>query len=317
MHRAAVFALSASTVLVAGAAQAQQICCTAQQPPPQICCVAAPPPQAAGLRGYADPQYASAPYGTSQYGGPAPAYAQPTYAPRPPGTGLRGYVGVEYGKARLDPGTPSERVETWTAEGAVVGQVGQFGVQGDAKIASYNTLNSSGGSGTAWSPTLHVYTRNAYGLIGGWTGWSHTKGADLFGLGLEGQANLAGATIYGSAGYGHVNSTLDQNLWTARLEGRYFITENFGINVNGGLVRASASGAHTTVRTVGVGAEYQPGVLPFSIQGSYSHADASGSSAESDTIRLGLRWNFDGGSLAERDRLGPSLSNVTDLFQSN
>ena len=316
MHRAAFTALFASTALVAGAAQAQQICCVAQPPQQQICCVAAPA-QGAGLRGYADPNYAPPPYSTSQYGGPQPAYAAPQYQPRPADSGLRGYVGVEYGKARLDPGTPSPRIETWTGEAAVSGQMRGFGVQGDIKVASYNTLGSSNDAGTAWSPTLHVYQRNSYGLIGGWAGWSHTKGADLFGLGLEGQANMGSATIYGSAGYGHVNSTLDQNLWTGRLEGRYFITENFFLNVNGGLVRASASGAHTTVRSVGFGAEYQPGVLPFSIQGGYTHADASSSTAESDTIRVGLRWNFDGGTLAERDRVGPSLSNITDTFQSN
>jgi hypothetical protein len=315
MSRAVLFALTASAALVAGAAQAQQICCVAQPAPQTVCC-AGPPAQAAGLRGY-DPAYAPQTYGTSQYGGPAPAYAEPRYAPRPTGSGLRGYVGVEYGKSRLDPGTPSPRIETWTGEGAVVGDFRGMGVQGDIKIASYNTQGSSGGSGTTWSPTLHVYQRNAYGLIGGWAGWSHTKGADLFGLGLEGQATMGSATIYGSAGYGHVNSTLDQSLWTGRLEGRYFVTENFSLNVNGGLVRASASGAHTTVRTVGFGAEYQPSVLPFSIQGGYSHADASGSSAESNTVRVGLRWNFDGSSLAERDRVGPSLANVTDLFQSN
>ena len=75
--------------------------------------------------------------------------------------------------------------------------------------------------------------------------------------------------------------------------------------------------ARSTVRTAGLGFEYQPSAVPFSIQGSYAHADASNSSAESDTVRLGLRWNFDGGSLIERDRTGATLNNVTDLFLSN
>ncbi|HTK33912.1 MAG TPA: hypothetical protein VL358_01325 [Caulobacteraceae bacterium] len=332
MNRAFFFALSTSTALAAGAAQAQQICCVAQPPPPpppQVCCVGAPA-QPAGLRGYADPQYAPPPYSTAQYGGPPPpyatspyggpppAYAQPQYAPRPAGSGpgLRGYVGVEYGKSRLDPGTPSPRTETWTGEAAASGQLGGIGIQGDIKVANYNTLGSDAG-GTSWSPTLHAYQRNAYGLIGGWAGWSHTDGADLFGLGLEGQAYMGGATIYGSVGYGHVDSSADQNLWTARLEGRYFVTENFSLNVNGGLVRAGVPGARETVRTIGFGGEYQPSVLPFSIQGGYSHADASGSSAESNTFRVGLRWNFDGSTLVERDHSGPSLVNITDQFQSN
>jgi hypothetical protein len=322
MHRAVVFALFASSALIAGAAQAQQ-----------VCCVAPPPPD--GLRGpqaYGPPPYGQAPYGQPQYAPPQYAqpqygpqqndqrqYAPPEYDPRPASaaSGLRGYVGVEYGKSRLNSDTPSPRVETWTGEGAVSGAVGGFGVQGDLKVANYNTLDSSDDEGTVWSPTLHVYQRNAYGLIGGWTGWSHTQGADLFGIGVEGQAYMGGATLYGSAGYGHVGSGQDRSLWTARLEGRYFVTENLALNLHGGWVWNDAGGANSTVRTIGVGAEYQPSVVPFSIQAGYSHADASQSTAENDTIRLGLRWNFGGGTLAERDRLGPSLDNISDLVQSN
>jgi hypothetical protein len=247
-------------------------------------------------------------------------YAEPNYPDRPAPPLLRGHVGVEYAKTRLNPGTPSPRVETWTGEGAVVGQVRNFGVQGDIKVASFNGPGTAG-DGTATSPTLHVFKRNPYGLIGGWAGWSHSEGADLLGIGAEGQAYMSGATIYGSIGYGHVNDVTDQNLWAARVEGRYFLTENFMLGATVGLVRASAdtgtTTAHSTVRTVGIGAEYQPGQLPFSINAAYAHADASNSSAESDTIRIGMRWNFDGGSLAERDRLGATLNNVTDLFLSN
>ena len=325
MDRAAFFALIATSSLVAGAAQAQQICCVAQPPPQQVCCVSAQAQAQAqaGLRGYADPAYAQPQAGYAQpaYAQPQPAYgsqyAPPQYASRPPpADGLRGFVGVEYGKARLEPGTPSPRVETWTGEAAVSGEMRGLGVQGDIKVASYNTLGSNN-DGTITSPTVHVYQRTAYGLIGGWAGWSHSNGANLYGIGAEGQAYLGSATLYGSLGYGHTNATIDQNLWAARLQGRYFLMENFALDAQAGFVRASASGAHTTVRTVGFGAEYQPDILPFSILANYDHADASGSSAASDTIRLGLRWNFDGGTLQERDRLGPTLSNVTDQFESN
>lgn len=313
--RRALFALFASSAFVAGAAQAQQVCCVAPQPQ------YAPAPQ------YAQPQYYPAP--APQYA-PAPApradglrgYAEPQYPDRPPASALRGYVGVEYSKARLNPGTPSPRVETWTGEAAVTGQMRGFGVQGDIKVADYDSSSSgSNSSGTVVSPTLHVFQRNPYGLVGGWAGWSHSGGADLWGLGAEGQAYMSGATLYGSVGYGHVNDTVDQNLWAARLEGRYYATENFALNAQVGLVRASArsgtTSAHSTVRTVGFGMEYQPGSVPFSITAGYAHADASNSSAESDTIRVGLRWNFDGGSLVERDRTGATLNNVTDLFLSN
>jgi hypothetical protein len=286
MNRAGLIALAGAASLAAGAAQAQQICCTPQYAPPQY------QPRPDGLRGY----------------------AQPEYPDRPSSNGLRGYVGVEYGKARENPGSPSPRTETWTGEAAVSGQLGRLGVQGDIKVADFdNTAND----GTSVAPTAHVFTRNPYGLIGGWAGWAHSGGADLLGIGAEGQAYLSGATLYGAVGYGHVDDVTNQNLWTAQVEGRYFVTENFRISANAGLVRSKAAGAKSTVRTVGFGAEFQPGNLPFSVQGSYMHADASNSSAEADILRIGMRWNFDGGSLAERDRLGPSLNNVTDLFQMN
>ncbi len=111
MYRTAVFALLASGVLAAGAARAQ----APAQPP--ICCVPGSP-RPDGLRGYADPQYAPPQYG------PRPDYDDPAYDPRPNSLGLRGYVGVEYGKSRVEPGTPAARFETWTGEGAVSGQMG-------------------------------------------------------------------------------------------------------------------------------------------------------------------------------------------------
>jgi len=307
MRRAALIALLAPSALVAGAAQAQQVCC--QAPPP------------AGLRGYAQPQYAppaqgqyaqQPQYAQPQYG--QPQYAPPQYPPRPTPSGLRGYVGVEYGRSNVNPDTPSPRVETWTGEAAVAGQMGGFGVQGDLKVAD---RDGSANDGTSWSPTLHVYKRNPYGLIGGWVGYAGTDGDDLFGVGVEGQAYMNSATIYGSVGYGKVDGATDEKLWTARFEGRYSATENLRLDVKGALVRGGPTGARETVRSIGLGGEYQPGALPFSIQGSYIHADASNSSAESDTFRIGLRWNFDGGTLAERDRLGASLVNVTDQFMRN
>ena len=308
MRRAVLIALSAPCLLLAGTAQAQQICCAPTQPS-----MGQPP---TGMRGYAQPQYAPPAYPQqAQYAPPQyapPQYAPPQYPPRPAPSGLRGYVGVEYGSAKLNPDDPSPKIETWTGEGAVAGQIGGFGVQGDLKVA-----DRSGAGATSWSPTLHIYKRNPYGLIGGWVGYSGSEGDDLFGLGVEGQAYMNSATIYGSVGYGKVDGVVDQSLWAARLEGRYFVTEDLRLDLKGALVRGGPSGARQTVRSIGVGAEYQPGALPFSIQGSYIHADASNSSAESDTIRIGLRWNFDGGTLAERDRLGASLVNVADQFMTN
>lgn len=237
-------------------------------------------------------------------------------APEPGfGSGLRGYVGVEYSKARINPGTPSPRIETWTGEGAVASPFMRgLGVQADIKAARY-----SGPFGDAWvtSPTLHLFQRNTYGAVGGFVGVSNEDGTTLFGGGLEAQANMRAATLYGTLGFGHVNDVVDSNLFAARLEGRYFLSENLRLDASVGYLRQTAAGAKSEAVVSAVGAEYQLGGFPASIHVGYRHADARNSIVESDTLRVGLRWSLNGETLAERDRLGPSFANITDQFLSN
>lgn len=84
-----------------------------------------------------------------------------------------------------------------------------------------------------------------------------------------------------------------------------------------GYLRQSAGGTSSKAVVSGVGAEYQFGTFPASITVGYRHADAKNSNIESDTLRVGVRWSFNGDTLAERDRLGPSMGNITDIFMSN
>ena len=280
MKRLAVLAILASGAGVTGAvgaAEAQTICCVDPN-----------------MRGY--------------QGGPPP--------PSEPYAGLRGYVGVEYSEARLNPGTPSPRVEVWTAEGAVATDFQGFGVQADIKAAK---INGAGTAGDDWitSPTLHIYRRNAYGALGGFAGFSNGDGGNLYAAGIEGQANMTGATLYGALGFGRINDTVDSDLFAARLEGRYFLTENMRLDANVGYVRQTAGTARSEAMVYGLGAEYQFGAFPAAVQVGYRHAETEGSTIESDTLRVGLRWAFNGATLAERDRAGPSLGNISDIFRSN
>jgi len=272
----AVFASGAGLVAAAPPAHAQQVCCVDPN-----------------LRGYQ----------------PAPPASEGV------GSGLLGYVGAEYSKARLDPCTPSPRIETWTGEAAVSSPFMRgLGIQADIKAAHYN-----GPFGDDWitSPTLHLYQRNTYGSLGGFMGVSNTGDTTLYGAGIEGQVNMASATLYGTLGFGRLNDTVDSNLFAGRVEGRYFLTENLRVDASIGYLRQSAAGASSKAIVTALGAEYQFGAFPGSINIGYRHADAQSSNVESDTLRVGMRWSFNGGSLAERDRLGPSLGNITDIFMSN
>jgi hypothetical protein len=272
----AVFAAGAGLVATAEPAQAQQVCC-------------ADP----GLRGYQP--------------GPPP--------PERFGSGLRGYVGAEYSKARLNPGTPSPRVETWTGEAAVSSPFMRgLGIQADIKAAKY-----TGPFGDDWitSPTLHLFTRNPYGALGGFVGFSNGDGGNLYGAGIEGQANLTGATLYGSLGFGRINDTVDSDLLAARIGGRYFLTENMRLDANVGYLRQTTGAAKSEAMVYGLGAEYQFGTFPASVHVGYRHADAKDSNIEADTLRVGVRWSFNGQTLVQRDRGGPSFNNISDIFLSN
>jgi len=270
----AVFASAGGLAFGTGSAQAQTVCCVDP-----------------GMRGYFP-------------------------APPPPGagSGLRGYVGVEYSKARLTPGTPSPRIETWTGEGAIAMPLGGFGLQADVKAARY-----SGPFGDDWvtSPTLHLYRRNPYGALGGFIGVSNSGGATLYGGGIEGQANMSGATLYGTLGFGRINDTVDSDIFAARVEGRYFLTENLRVDSSLGYIRQSANNVRSEGTVAAVGAEYQFGAFPASVHVGYQRASARDSNAASDTLRVGVRWAFNGETLAQRDRYGPSFGNVTDIFMGN
>ena len=241
--------------------------------------------------------------------------AAPPPEPEPYG-GLRGYIGVEYAKSRLNPGTPSPRVEAWTAEGAVVTDFRGLGVQADIKAAK---INGTGTTGDDWvtSPTLHIFKRNPYGALGAFAGFSNGDGGNLYAAGIEGQANMTGATLYGTLGFGRINDTVDSDLLAARLGGRYFLTENLRLDAAAGYVRQTAGAAKSEAMVYDIGAEYQFGAFPASVQFGYRHAEARGSAIEADTLRVGLRWSFNGDTLAQRDRAGPSFSNVSDIFLSN
>lgn len=304
----AVLASGAAFTAQPGEANAQPVCCA---DPAMRGYMPAPPPPA-----YQPPPPAYAQGGYPQGGYPQGGYipAGPPPGREPVGSGLRGYVGVEYSEARLDPGSPSPRVDSWTGEAAVALPLGSLGLQADIKASNF-----SGPDGDDWiiSPTAHLYGRSPLGLVGAFAGVSNTAGATLYGGGLEGQANLSNATLYGSVGFGRLNDGVDANVTAARIEGRYFITDNLRVDASIGYLRQSAGADRSEAIVSGIGAEYQLGVVPASIHVGYQHSNVRNSPIESDTLRVGVRWAFNGQSLIERDRYGPSLANISDIFMGN
>jgi hypothetical protein len=226
--------------------------------------------------------------------------------------GLRGYIGVEYGNTRLYDSAGRSTAQSWGGEAAFdLPLRGSIGAQFDIKATRYDYP-----AGNQWvgTPTLHLFARNPYGRVGGFVGYSKAGDADVWGAGVEAEAYFTGASIYGALGYAKVNELSDTRLWSGRVEGRMFLTENFRLSANAGYVDADSRNSSDHGYTVGLGGEYRLANMPVSINAGYQHGKLSRSGVKADAFRIGLRWSLSNETLAERDQTGASLSNALDLF---
>ena len=301
MKRLVILAALASSAGVFGAvdsAQAQAVCCVPamrgyQQPPPPP--MYQPPPP------------------------PPPAYGPPPVA-RYPSRGLRGYVGVEYSKTEPmgDTAAATPDVDAWSAEAAFSTPVGGFAdLQGDIKASRYE--GPAGGETWVTSPTLHLFHRDAGAAWGAFIGMSDTDAGTLYGGGIEGQAYLSSATLYGSLGFGNLDdAAVDYDVFAARLATRYFISENFRLDGSVGYYRQTGGlTPNAEAIATGIGAEYQFAGIPASVRIGYERFNPEGAAPTNETFRIGMRWALTGDTLAERDRLGPTMDNISDLFMRN
>lgn len=218
-----------------------------------------------------------------------------------------GHIGANYGRTDLDVAGLNADVDTWQVEGAVRFDAGKLGAQIDGAITNYD------GDDTSFATTGHVNTKVGNGLIGAFAGVETSDDITVWGLGVEGQANLSAATsLYGQAGYGNVDELFDADIWAVRGEVRHFVTDN---------LRLTGSVGYATIDTVanidtwnaGVEAEYQFADTPFSVVAGYDHFDSDDARSNADTFRVGFRYTF-GGTLKDRDQSGASLGSASKLF---
>lgn len=237
-----------------------------------------------------------------------PAAAQTPVTP----DGLRGYVGADWGKTWIEDSAGKADAESLGLEAAVaIPLKGRLGAQVDVKGARYDF---AGGHRTVASPTLHLYGRNQYGLVGGFAGYSKAGDADAWGAGVEAERFFTGGSLYGSLGYAKISDLSDTRLLSGRAEARVFVTENLRLSGSAGYVDARSAGSSDHGWTAGAGAEYRFANLPFSVTADYQHGKLSRAAIKSDAVRIGVRWMLGNDTLAERDQGGASLANVLDLF---
>jgi len=218
-----------------------------------------------------------------------------------------GHVGANYGRTDLDVAGLDADVDTYQLEGAVRFDAGKLGAQIDGAVTNYD------GDDTSFATTGHLNTKVGNGLIGGFAGVEASDDITVWGLGVEGQANISGKTsLYGQAGYGNVDDLFDADIWAARAEVRHFVTDN--VRLTGSLGYATIDTAvNIDTWNAGVEAEYQFTGTPFSVVAGYDHFDSDDANSNADTVRIGFRYTF-GGTLKDRDQSGASLGSASKLF---
>jgi opacity protein-like surface antigen len=218
-----------------------------------------------------------------------------------------GHVGANYGRTDLDVAGLDADVDTFQVEGAVRFDAGSLGAQIDGAVTNYD------GDDTSFATTGHLNTKVGGGLIGGFAGVEASDDITVWGLGVEGQANINGKTsLYAQAGYGNVDDAFDADIWAARGEIRYFVADNFRLTGSLGYAMVDA-GPNLDTWNAGVEAEYQFADTPFSVVAGYDHFDSNDISVNADTLRIGVRYTF-GGTLKDRDTSGASLGSASKLF---
>lgn len=217
---------------------------------------------------------------------------------------VTGYADVSYGDMNFDTPAGDEDAEAWSIGGAVAIPLQSWGMQFDVRYTDADEFVDDG----VIQGTAHLHGRNETGLIGAFAGFADAEDKTWV-IGAEGQYYLDQATLSGSVGYGQLDDA-DVDLWGARGGLAFFVQEDFRLDAEIGWTQAEDTGTDFDVWNFGVGAEYQFATVPLSLFAGYEHSEFDEDflgDLSSDTIRVGIRWNYGGGTLMDRDRTGASL----------
>jgi len=236
------------------------------------------------------------------------AMAAPTVA-----SAQTGYVDVAYSNSDAD--FLSGDVESTSLGGSFTfGTGAAIDVQVDARIA--NIEADTGGDVDAVNIGAHLFNRGPTWLWGGYIGYTNLDGsgtdADDVTVAVETQYYMARSTISGALSYSENEDFLDLNVTMLEGEFRHFTTDNFSLAAGVGIGSAEAGSTDLDLWSANIGAEYQLATMPLSIFAGWRHTevDAPGGDLENDSLGLGIRWNFGGGTLFDRNRSGAGLNRV-------
>lgn len=235
----------------------------------------------------------------------AAAISAPALAGEPVGS-----VGLSAAHTELEVGPFDAEGESYAIDGSVaLPTASNWTVTlGAAVVSTDDGLSDD----TAASGDLALTYAGSDWRAGGFVGAGETAGETLWAVGGVAQKHIGDVTLVGTAGYGEIDG-VDADLWGARGDIRYFVSDNFRLDGGLGVARIDGAGGDADLWTIGAGGEYQFAGTSWSVFGGYDRTESDDLDLTADTVKLGVRFGF-GGDLKARDRSGADLAGARALF---
>lgn len=223
-----------------------------------------------------------------------------------------GYVDLSYTDSDSDLGNG--------LESASIGGAIAFAdhVQLDARYVDIQQDSAS--DSEAWDVGAHIYARNATWLIGGYVGYQTLDGASTAHestYAVETQFHIDRSTISATFSYSDDDSLTGAELTVLEGQYKFFATDNLSLAGGLGWGQGELNSFPVDYWDANLGVEYQFAAAPISIFGGYRHGNFSSDfgDIESDAFGVGVRWNFGGGTLIERNHTGASLTRPLNALE--
>lgn len=220
-----------------------------------------------------------------------------------------GYEGTEY-----DPGSEYDALHLG---GGIYHSMGGWAIQADGRTVNQEWDGSSGDDGHGYA-AVHAATEGGAWDFGGFVGLLDYYGDGGMMIGGETRTNFSNLSLQGNLGYAEFDEFTEYSLLDGRIDAAFFFMPNFA--VTGGVARSEWDYAPNNYEatSLSVGAAFQF-AQHFTVSGEYIYGDwerDTGGDYETDTFRIALRFDIDGGSLQDVTNDGASWNGGAALHES-
>jgi hypothetical protein len=157
----------------------------------------------------------------------------------------------------------------------------------------------------------HLYTQTPNYAFGVFGGAGSSTPANLWQVGVEGQAYFGNFTGEGSVAYSGINySSLDANMWNARLGGRYYFTPDTKLALGVDYFSVDGLGENADAWGVDGSLEHRVTGTPWSGFIKAAYVDSDGESQTSALVGVRVALDAPGSTLQSHDRAVPWQSSL-------